>query len=198
MRRNSSERGGTEAGNREATIRVERSSVSSAIFWASITSPATSKPTGRKHHRSAKSGKSKGYAGFGSGRPLHHETHYFGSLIFLPAISLARTIASKRRFRVTRWPHHEQGQDALPKHLAPGDVIRVWHLCTRIFRATKTLSTESQDRRAAKSAGKLAHDSPNRTRCPIGCVSALNFAPFGPKRDPTRELLSAFAQMVRR
>lgn len=34
--------------------------------------------------------------------------------------------------------HHEQGQDVLPKHLDAGDVIRIWHLCTRFVRATKT------------------------------------------------------------
>jgi hypothetical protein len=34
--------------------------------------------------------------------------------------------------------HDEQGEDLLPKDLVAGDVIRIWHLCTRIFRATKT------------------------------------------------------------
>jgi hypothetical protein len=35
--------------------------------------------------------------------------------------------------------HHEQGQDALAKHLAAGDVIRIWHLrAPAFFRATKT------------------------------------------------------------
>lgn len=33
--------------------------------------------------------------------------------------------------------HHKQGKDTLPKHLDAGNVIRVWHLCTRFFRATK-------------------------------------------------------------
>ena len=33
--------------------------------------------------------------------------------------------------------HHKQGQDTLPKHLYAGDVIRIWHLCTRFVRATK-------------------------------------------------------------
>lgn len=34
--------------------------------------------------------------------------------------------------------HHKQGQDTLPKNLDAGDVIRIWHLCTRFVRVTKT------------------------------------------------------------
>ena len=33
--------------------------------------------------------------------------------------------------------HHKQGKDTLPEHLNAGNVIRIWHLCTRFFRATK-------------------------------------------------------------
>ena len=35
-------------------------------------------------------------------------------------------------------PIHKQGQHTLPKHLDAGDVIRIWHLCTRFVRATKS------------------------------------------------------------
>jgi hypothetical protein len=36
-------------------------------------------------------------------------------------------------------PYHEQGQDAIPKLLVAGDVIRVWHLCAPAFSCDEVL-----------------------------------------------------------
>jgi hypothetical protein len=45
----------------------------------------------------------------------------------------ATPVSAKRRFRPTHSPDHEQGQNAFPKVLVAGDVIRVWHLCAAAF-----------------------------------------------------------------
>ena len=50
----------------------------------------------------------------------------------------ATPLSATRHFHQHTGTHHKQGQDTLPKHLDAGDVIRIWHLCTRFVRATKT------------------------------------------------------------